>query len=253
MALDFSNFQFTGGENTEELFASARELLPLKDDQFKIVSVRGKTNSFKAEVLSSIKTVEEIHAFIENYKIQNDETLRSRTATKLGAKSDYVLSLYYRCHHRTTHVKSYNPVETLKRNPSKRMKNTDCPFSLSFKILKIPANGMSCNISLQWNHNHPVNSLQALSFKDIPAHIRDEITDMYHRQYTPGLAYREFVKNIMSRSKDDLEFHKFLADRSIAPRRRDFNKFYKDFKDERFGAKDLKSMLEKLGEKVPYR
>ena len=73
---------------------------------------------------------------------------------------------------------------------------------------------------------------------------------MYHRSYTTELAYRQFVKAIQSRSKDDLEFHKFLADRSVAPRRRDFNRFYKDFKDERFGAKDLKTILVKLGEKV---
>ena len=122
-----------------------------------------------------------------------------------------LLSMYYRCHHRTTHAPSYNPMESLTKDPLKRLKNIDCPFFMSFKILKVPVNDKTCNILLQWNHNHPVKSLHVMSFKDIPAHVREEITGMYHRLYTPGLPYREFVKAIQSRSKDDLEFHKFLA------------------------------------------
>ena len=161
ITLEFSNLQnkFSGGENTEELFVSARELLPFKDDQFKIVSVKGKFDCFKAEINCDLSTVEEIQTFIDNYKVQNDETLRARTPTKHGDRSDYVLSLYYRCHHRTTHVPSYNPVATLTKNPSKRFKNTDCPFSMSFKIFKVPVNGMTCSILLQWNHNHPVSHI----------------------------------------------------------------------------------------------
>ena len=128
---EFTNIlnKFSGGStNTEELFATVRELLPFKEDeQFKIVAVHGKTDCFKADVNCCLSTLDEIRIFIDKYKVQNDETLRSRTAAKPGDKSAYVLSLYYRCHHRTTHVPSYNPVETLSKNPSKRLKNTDNP------------------------------------------------------------------------------------------------------------------------------
>ena len=82
-----------------------------------------------------------------------------------------LLSMYYRCHHRTTHrtthAPSYNPMESLTKDPLKRLKNIDCPFFMSFKILKVPVNDKTCNILLQWNHNHPVKSLHVMSFKDI--------------------------------------------------------------------------------------
>ena len=121
-----------------------------------------------------------------------------------------LLSMYYRCHHRTTHAPSYNPMESLTKDPLKRLKNIDCPFFMSFKILKVPVNDKTCNILLQWNHNYPVKSLHVMSFKDIQAHVREEITGMSPIVHT-GTQYREFVKAIQSRSKDDLEFHKFLA------------------------------------------
>ena len=90
LAIEISklNNRFSGPENTEELIASARELLPFtKDDQFKIVSVKGKVNCFKAEINCDLSTIDDIHAFIVKYKLQNDETLRARTPSKPGPKS----------------------------------------------------------------------------------------------------------------------------------------------------------------------
>ena len=66
ISLEFNNLQnrFSGGENTEELIASAKELL--KDDQFKIVSVRGKVDCFRAEINCDLSITAEIQTFIDN-------------------------------------------------------------------------------------------------------------------------------------------------------------------------------------------
>jgi hypothetical protein len=63
------------------------------------------------------------------------------------------------------------------------------------------------SIMLEWNHNHPVNSLQAWNFKDIPPGVVDEINSLYERGLTPALAYREYMSGLRNACKDDLEFH----------------------------------------------
>ena len=136
------------------------------------------------------------------------------------------------------------------------MKNTDCPFSLCLKLRNSPSpesetvDPYPCVVSLQWNHNHPVKSLQALGFKDIPSAVSERIMAMFKRGYTPGLAYREFIRTLTRECENDLELHKALADRSKIPRRPNFNQLFKLYKDEKYGAKDLPSMFKKLSENL---
>ena len=61
--------------------------------------------------------------------------------------------------------------------------------------------------------------------------------------YVRGLAHREFLQDLRSGSKDDLEFHKQKADRSMCPRRQDFNRLYADFCTERYGARNGLAMF----------
>ena len=74
IAIELAKLQnkFSGGENTEELFASARELLPFKDGEFKIVSVKGKVNCikpenncFEAKINCNLSSVQDIQDFQE--------------------------------------------------------------------------------------------------------------------------------------------------------------------------------------------
>lgn len=65
----------------------------------------------------------------------------------------------------------------------------------------VARNGQNCELILEWNYNH-------LSFKNIP---------------TGGLAYCEFTKK--SECKNDLQYQRKLAERSIVPIR-EFTRFY---------------------------
>ena len=66
---------------------------------------------------------------------------------------------------------------------------------------------------------------------------------MFNSGLLPGAAYREFLRQLKSECKDDLEFHKRFSDWSQAPRRKDFNDIYTNFKKERFGTTSLSDML----------
>ena len=92
---------------------------------------------------------------------------------------------------------------------------------LVFKILK--------NAEDEWNHNHSTLSLQVLSFKDVPTDVVECVKIFFKNGLTPGLAYQEYLKHLRRRSKNELDLHHILANRSKAPRKRDFNSFYVEY------------------------
>ena len=85
---------------------------------------------------------------------------------QLGARSPYVFLKRYRCHHNTRHDATKNVQALLKANPSRRIKNTNCPFAMTIEINNTE-DIYPCHISLEWNHNHALHSLQVNSFKDL--------------------------------------------------------------------------------------
>ena len=247
--IDYQN-KFSAPENTHELIARVKEVMPLEESEYKLVNVQGNTSKFKACVKVNFKDHEEgIRNFIENYGIKNNETLRI-SKTKKG-KDGKVDRKYFRCHHNTRHEGTKWPDQILASKPSKRFKNTNCPFSLIFKIDKNPDEmDFSSIIDMEWNHNHSVESLHSLSFKDIPASVVCHIKEMFASGLLPSAAYRELLRQIRSECKDDLEYHQRISDRSQAPRRKDFNDIYTEYKKECYGTGSLSDMFASLEERI---
>ena len=99
-ALDNFRNMFAGAIDTEELFCCVRELIPV--DDYKIKSVEGKSDHFKALLHCKLQTEQEIQNFVELYSKKTSETLRILTAPKRpGKRSLYERIYYYRCHHKT--------------------------------------------------------------------------------------------------------------------------------------------------------
>ncbi|XP_065650098.1 uncharacterized protein LOC136078351 isoform X1 [Hydra vulgaris] len=137
-----------------------------------------------------------------------------------------------------------NASEIIKKNPSQRFKNTDCPFSLILKYCRYEKT--KTILDLEWTHNHPINSFQSLSFKDIQTDILSSIYNLFENGYTPGLAYCEFYKKTKDMCKNEIEFHKFISDGSVFPRRTDYNFLYTDYHQSKYGSKDMNAMFEAL-------
>ena len=228
--------------NTEELLASLHEVIPIPKDKLNVLEVRGSWKKFKAVFECHLRTKSEVQSFIDSYAKLSKETLRQNASPQmLSAKNRYTEAFYFRCHHKTRCQSTMSPMEVLKKHPSQRMKNTNCPFSLVCK-LKRTEEEYPCVVTLEWNHNHPIQALQSLSFRDIPQNVLEEINQMYENGYTPGLAYKEFTKLVMKGSKDELEFHIRLADRSTVPRRRDFNNLFTEFNKKKYGLKNIEEV-----------
>ena len=219
----------SGLKNTDELKACAQELLPLGENEGMLLDVRGNTNKFKFSYKCKISDIEGIKNFIKLYTEKNDETLRISKIKSLTCKSSYIHVHYYRCQHNTRNPKTKDTKKLPSEKPFRRLKNTDCPFMLVFKILKNAEDEFPCIIECEWNHNHPTHSLQVLSFKDVPTDAVEKIKILFKNGFTPGLAYREYLKDLRARCDNELAFHHILADRSKAPRRRDFNSLYAEY------------------------
>ena len=97
---DITNI-FSGEENTETLFEYVRNILPIKEENYKILSVKGTARTFKANIKANLQSEEDVAKFIENYGLKNNETLRIAKTRKGCSNGESVLTKYFRCHHNT--------------------------------------------------------------------------------------------------------------------------------------------------------
>ena len=216
-ALQSLRTEFNGASNTEELFATVRELLPLNSECYKIVNVEGRVTKFLATMDCCFSDDAEVHLFVKNYMERTSETLRKMSTHKPSEKNKFEVVFPFRCHHRTYHQPTMNPAAVLKRKPSKKLKNTDCPFSLTFKKRRFATDEYNYALIISYNHNHPTQALQALTFRDISPSVAEKIKTLFSLDYTPGLAYREHLKAIKNECKTNEEFQFKLANRSRMP------------------------------------
>ena len=161
---------FPGLQNTSELEQRVQDIVPWVKGDYKLQNVIGNITKFKASIACNLSNAADIEKFVDNYNSKNGETLRI-SSSRAGKKSPYTLIKYYRCHHNTRYQKTMDAADVLSRNPSKRIKNTNCRFSLVIKLLKVPTTTYNALVYIEWNHNHSVTALQTLSFKDIPFEV----------------------------------------------------------------------------------
>ena len=136
--LDNVDNDFKGTSNTDELKSYGEELLFNQPLAFKLLDVSGTINAFKVNFQSKISNSQELDEFIKCFESTNNVTLRIATnkTNQLTQRSKYCEVRYYRCQHNTRCVLTRDVKSIKMKNPSKRQKNTNCPFTLHIKIVK---------------------------------------------------------------------------------------------------------------------
>ena len=228
---------FPGANNTQELLSEVKRRIPIEEDNYKVVDVVGSVDKFKAEIQINIDDTAE---FIRLYSESNNETLRLDTQNKN--------STYYRCKHKTRYQGTSDVGKYLLKNPSNRIQNTNCTFSLVIKgSTHVDFNKL---VVLKWNHNHSTTSLHSLTFKDISAETKTKIRKFFDAGLLPGAAHKDLIRQLRSECNSDEDYEEKLADRSIIPRRPDMNRLYGLFTKDMFGSCDVESMFEMLETKL---
>ena len=228
-------------EFLDEYFEENYELL-----SFVKIDIGSLDVSFKC----NISCEEEVKSFVDVYMKETNETIKLKYKQKEKPKSIYNIKSTYRCHHDTRYERTREIDTVLDKNPFKRLRNTNCPFQMKFKVLKFSNDKFVCNVNIEHCHNHAVNSLEALSFKQLSTSTRMEIEGLFTYGFTPSQAYHEFLRNLQSSSEDELHFHIQKADRSKCPRRRDFNSLYIKYCNEKFGGRNGVEMFDELEKRI---
>ena len=230
--------------NTEELFAVVKEHIPIKAN---VIEVRGTPSKYKTTIQCFLQSDEDVESFIKSYNSETKETLRKLSPRVPGKTSPFKKIYYFRCQHRTHTQTTMDVAEAKQKKIGKRIQNTNCPFHMSISLKKsVTGNEPTAIINMEYNHNHEVASLQALTFRDIAEETSNRIVQLFERGLTPGLAYREMLQELKQKFPNDLELHRNLADRSIMPRRKDFNNLYTQFHRNKFRTENIESMLQNL-------
>ena len=241
-AIEEVNNRFKSIESSEIEEETFRDTLP-EGYTYNIEELSGDEGKFKAHFLADGITKDNINQWVAEYEAINGIAVKIKARKKLS--NEYALRHYYRCHHNTRPSPSKDPQRKLLLNPSARVKNTNCPFQI---VIKIDQNGC-CVIDIEFEHNHSLETLEATNFRDISSDCVDKIYKLYESGHTPSTARQQYLKEIREACTNDLEFHKMKADRSVVPRRRDFNYLYTQFGNERFGGRGV-MMFSKLVEKL---
>ena len=231
--------------DTVELGEALRNILPFED--YKVVFVDGNRRKFKAVVeCKQLDSDDAIKLFMKNYNQKTSETVRKLTPKFPSKQNPFYKYIYFRCHHKTNHEATMDPCEVLSKNPSRRFKNTNYPFSLAMKFKRDTSSEFGAVIGLEWTHNHPVKAFQSLSFTDINDDTCQNIIELFEKGYSPSLTYRELVREIKLDCANDMELHLKMSDRSKMPRRSDFNNLYTQHNRKKYGTRDLKAMFKNL-------
>ena len=84
-----------------------------------------------------------------------------------------------------------------------------------------------CLINLEWSHNHQIHNLEALSYKPLLDETKEKVNELFASGCTPALAHHRFIAELRAKCENDKDFHLKKSDRSVCPRRRDFNSLFR--------------------------
>lgn len=126
---------FPGNRNTPELQEVVKEIFPLEPQDYEIKEVEGSLSKWRSSIRCSLKE-EDVEAFIRMYETKNAETLHLHLnkAKNLSSRSQLVFNGYYHCHHQTRNPATKDRQQRMMANPTKRSKNTNCPFVMNIKV-----------------------------------------------------------------------------------------------------------------------
>ena len=241
-----------------EVRDKCRNIIPLEYAEYELLSLAGGCEKFTANFRVFNFDVQDVDKFIKCYCNVNNETLRANNSRR-SSSDNRLLEKSFRCQH-TRYEPTRNRKKFLTNHPHKRLKNTNCRFLLTFKFVKQD----SCMDSLEWDHNHPINALQVLTYKDISPETIVRINNYFVHGYTPSLAYRQLLREIKTECENEGVYAVKLADRSTCPRRGDFNNLYTGYCRTKYGAKNgidmfnntverLKKYTEESGTNIKYQ
>lgn len=134
-----------------------------------------------------------------------------------------------------------------------RQKKTDCPSVLKFTVAIPTKKDRYASVDylvthptvlhITHNHNHPIESAHALSFRPIDPETKESFFKLFRMGHSASSAYHwHETKLFLDGGEDQL----LLADRATNPTKSDISRLYEDWRKKELGADNGKELFDKL-------
>ena len=137
-------------------------------------------------------------------------------------------------------AKSKNPKKVLTHDI--RMKKTDCPSRLTITVLVPTKKDQRASekkpylvthptvLRVIFNHNHPIDSAHALSFRPISLETRNSFLELFRKGHTAASAHHWYETKLYLDGDED---QALLADRATNPTKSDVSRLYIEWQKKR--------------------
>ena len=202
----------------------------------------------------------------------SDMFLHSKcTYRHAGGRQSKGQKVLYKAHMHCQHKKKpltpkqmEKPKKSKEKRPfleSVRNKKTDCPSSLILTVT-VPSNKMKRKsqlncvkishptiIKMCFNHDHPVDSAHALSFRPIASQTKESYYRLFSSGHSVATARHTYETRMMLEADEEEEMVK-LGDRAFNPNPQDVSRLYDEWRTKELGPKNGCEMFKKLDEMI---
>ena len=170
---------------------------------------------------------------------------------------------YMHCQHQKkalTPKQEQKPKKLQKRHPfleTVRNKKTGCPSVLMLTV-KIPSdkakamtplNALKIShptiIKISFNHNHPIDSAHALSFRPVALHVKEAYYQLFKTGHSAVTARHTYETRIMLENDEEDVMH-VLSDRAVNPNPLDVSRLFAEWRSHNLGPENGIEMFDKL-------
>ena len=227
---------------------SAYESLPKGD------FLGAPTQFFKAKFYIKLYSEKAACNWITDFEQKTQTTYRILK----GCKTTGSLVLFKTIRH-CQHYRKYFPLGRLpkKEETSLRQKKTDCPSRLIVRVLSnrprnlqsLPTRDHLCEVEITYNHNHPINSANALSFRDVSENTKAKFYKYFEYGHSAASVRHQHSLHLQL-SGDAVLVENLLADRSTNPNVQDVSRLFQAWQFQQHGSDHGADMFDHLEQEV---
>ena len=220
---------------------------------FKSFEVKASSNvpSFCAVVLiSSVRTEEQAIQWIKDLESHTSTTYRITRGNQCKGKR-----IIYKTDRHCQHMRK-KPSMKQKQCGKKRLtlardKKTDCPTHFTLKLHANQAVQLPCELLINWEHNHSIQSAHALSFRPLSEETMSMFEEYFKQGHSPSSAIHLHGLNLAIKYEGrENELQMIAADRSRTPLPMDVYYLYRKWRVSNLGEECGEKMFDRLDEAV---
>ncbi len=224
-------------------------------------------NAFEVQARINISTAAKAEQWLSDMFSQSKCTYRHTRGVGHRVKHKRVVyKVNMHCQHKRkglTPKQAHRPQKLKSKRPfleAVRKKKTECPSTLKLTVTvpgKKALNKAHLNsaqishptiVSLIFNHNHPVVSAHAFSFRPIASETKEEYYHLFANGHSAASARHAYETRAMLEADDDIMQQ--LADRAMNPNPQDVSRLYNKWREENLGPENGKEMFDRLDKLV---